>query len=214
MVSNGRLAGGDLTSVQGSIQLGDGTAKAYLGLKRAVKLHLDRTIRIAAPAGGYRSYAVQSAMRTASLHGTKADKAKWGLSSSSTAVLAEAGTSNHGLGICVDIVGTPLDSAFFALAKTYGFTRPLQGDPNHFQYDGHTVVPVIDYKKLGAYLNGRHLGRQTDTAHTGDPDGDYVWLIQAAGIKDGRYPVPPYKHDGKRGPKTDALELHYWEKIS
>ena len=63
--------------------------------------------------------------------------------------------------------------------------------------------------RIAAYLNGRALGKTTKTAVDGIPDVTYWTLVQLAGKRDGLYPSPPYKLDGKAGPKTYGLEKHY-----
>jgi hypothetical protein len=219
VVSNGRLPGNDLTTVQGSIQLSDPTAKAWKYLVAAAAKHLGRHISIAAPAGGYRSYAVQAQMRQVSISGNAAQKRYWGLSTTSTAPLAVAGNSKHGLGICVDVVGTPMDGAFLSLARQYGFNRTVAGDPNHFQHDGRTAIsdtPPIDFRKLARYLNDRGIGPVTATERNGTRDKAFWTSLQKTGHADGLYPVPQYRIDGDPGDdgsRTRWLAHHYWEKI-
>lgn len=60
-----------------------------------------------------------------------------------------------------------------------------------------------EIKRVGKFLNAQHLGKTTKAAengiadHTGTVATAYAWLIQAWLIKQGRYPQPQYKHDGK-----------------
>lgn len=209
MVTNGRLPSANLVTAQKGILLSTPTATAWRQLVVKAKSTLGRSISIAEPAGGYRSFATQHAMQQASLHGTVAEKKAWGLSTTSTAALADAGQSPHGLGICVDIVGTALDERFLDLAKTFGFTRPIAGDPNHFQHDGKTAISVpvgLNKKKIARFLNAEKLGRTTTTATTGKDEKNYVWLIQKYSNKHGRYPSPPFKIDDERGPRTNQCE--------
>jgi hypothetical protein len=110
------------------------TARDFKRLKAAAKKQLGRNIGIPAPAGAYRSYATQASMHHAgSKDGTYADRVRWGLNPNSVVAIASAGYSTHGLGKSVDIIGTPMDDKFLALAKKYGFTRTFGSrDPNHF----------------------------------------------------------------------------------
>lgn len=141
MTENGKLPATALTTVQGTIQLSTPTATAYRALAAAAKTRLGRTISIATPEGGYRSYSVQAAMHDAGAHGPASARIKWGLNPNSTVAIAAAGYSSHGLGTRVDVVGSPMDSAFLNLAKTYGFTREFgASDPNHFEHDGKTAI--------------------------------------------------------------------------
>jgi len=125
MSANGRLTGAELVAVQGGEKLSPKAAAAFLAMERdaaAAGKRIDIPVD-----GAYRTYERQAWMRAhPALYPGK--------------VLAKAGTSNHGLGICVDIVGDvqwAIDNA-----SRYGFTRPIKGDTNHFQHDGKTVPPA------------------------------------------------------------------------
>jgi hypothetical protein len=120
-----------------------------------------------------------------------------------------AGNSPHGLGICVDVVGTAIDQHFLDLAKTFGFSRPIAGDPNHFQHDGKTAISIpvgLNRKKIARFLNAQKLGHTTETATSGKVDKWYVWLVQKYSNKHGRYPSPPFKIDDEWGPRTRQCE--------
>lgn len=216
MAANGYLPAAALVTAQTGIRLSAPTSIAWEQLRTAARTSLKRNIRIATPAGGYRSFAVQRTMQQVSKNGTFAEKRFWGLSTSSTASLAAPGNSDHGLGICVDIVGTVIDTAFVTLARRFGFTRPLPGDPNHFQHDGRTAIHIpnaVDVRKMAAWLNREHLGKHTGAEDDGVRGPVYYWLLQTALHKRGRYPVPPYRIDGVPGSKTNSGELWLWEKI-
>lgn len=148
MSANGRLTSGELATVQAGITLAKTTAARFLLLKAAAKKQLGRTIAVAAPGGGYRSWAVQDEMRRAS-QGNTALAAKWHLNAHSSVPLASPGYSSHGFGTRVDIVGTPIDQAFLNLAARYGFKREFGGaDPNHFEDFGTYKITVV--KKVTA----------------------------------------------------------------
>lgn len=140
MALNGRVSRAALARVQkgplGWMHLERRTARDFKRLRAAAKRRLGRRISIAAPAGAYRSYATQAAMKhAASSRGTWRERRHWGLNPNSTASLASAGYSTHGYGKSVDIVGTPIDSKFKALARAYGFRLTIPGDPNHFGHN-------------------------------------------------------------------------------
>lgn len=66
-------------------------------------------------------------------------------------------------------------------------------------------------KTLAAWLNKQGLGRTTTADRDGIPydapdrPSNFYWLVQAAGTKRGIYPVPPYRHDGVTGVKTEQV---------
>lgn len=159
---NGQLPASALTTVQGTIQLGSKTARAWKRLQAAAKSKLGRQISIAGPAGGYRSLAVQRSMRIA-FFGTAADKRRWGLSLTSTVAPSLAGGSRHGDGLALDVVGTPLDRAFLLLAEQYGFTRPWTTDPNHLLHDGKTATAVTVAALKPAKKQATVVVRSADT---------------------------------------------------
>lgn len=216
MAANGYLPSTLLVRVQSGILLSAPTSVAWEQLVRAARTSLKRNISIATPAGGYRTFAVQRVMQQVSRSGTLSEKRFWGLSTSSKASLADPGSSSHGYGICVDVIGTPMDAAFVTLAKRYGFFRPLPGDPNHFQHDGITAIKPaspVDVKQMARWLNKQHLGKQTLAQNDGVRGPNYWWMLQKQGHRDGLYPVPPFRIDGVAGSKSRSLEQHYWKLI-
>lgn len=129
MSANGRLAASELTTVQGSIQLANDAAVAYLALHAKYP-----NITIAPPLGGYRSYAQQAAL--------KANPKAYGSSLPSSAI-ASAGYSTHGLGENADLVGDTIADLVGA-AHDYGFAqRDAVGDPHCFHYTGTYHPPVV-----------------------------------------------------------------------
>lgn len=140
MSANGELKASELTLVQADLYLSVKTARAYKRLKAAAKSKLGRTITIAQKAGAYRSVAVQRAIKKAYDSGSVAEKEAWNLDPASHAEPASPGTSNHGLGIAFDVVGTVMDTPFKSLAKQYGFTFPIPSDPHHAVHDGKTAT--------------------------------------------------------------------------
>lgn len=135
--ANGRLPGSALTTVESGIKLSKHTAPVY----RAFRMYAEdrkRNLTIAAPGGGYRSYAMQDAMHLASLAGP-AQRRKWGLSTSSTVPVAAAGYSTHGWEQGrMDLVGTDLSwildhAGMFGLKREFG-----ANDPNHFIDQGNS----------------------------------------------------------------------------
>lgn len=208
-MGNGTVPASGLTAVQGSIELATDAAVAYLALKAA-----EPSISIATPLGGYRSLAQQAAL--------KANPRAYGSSLPSSAI-ASAGSSSHGLGENVDLVGPSLAQRI-AWAHNYGFVqRDAKNDPNCFHYTGtyHPAAPVehnltsAEVMRVGAYLNARGLGRTSTAAQTGiamtpgTSSSNYYWMVQAAGNKDGLYPTPAYKINGVPGTRTYWLEGHY-----
>lgn len=126
---NGRIASSALTVVEDDDRLIHSAANAYLALKRAAAA-AGRYIAIAEPAGAYRTYEVQVDMHL--------NPDRYALNPDFTGTLAAAGTSGHGDGNCIDIVG---DLAWvIANAYRFGWSRPLRNDPNHFQHDGSTAT--------------------------------------------------------------------------
>lgn len=146
MAANGRLPASALTTVQTgrwagrdvTIQLARSTATAYFRMAEAcLKETGRRTLQIALPAGGYRDYATQAAMR-ADWYAKRWDR--YNLDRTSTVPPAPAGTSNHGLGLCADIWGTGYEWATDNCGR-FGFSRPFPAtDPHHFQHDGTTTA--------------------------------------------------------------------------
>jgi LysM repeat protein len=141
----GHLTSAQLVTVQGSIALGKVAAADFRSLKAEVKRKLGRTIAIAGPAGGYRSEAVQHAMHLAGAGSSAAAKVRWGLNPRSTVAIADHPLGTHEDGLAFDVVGTPLDSAFLAIALKWGFKLQFPGrDPNHLRhYGAQRTKPVV-----------------------------------------------------------------------
>lgn len=61
-------------------------------------------------------------------------------------------------------------------------------------------------QRIARWLNDQHLGKTTKAAAHGNVDRTgkkaqaYWWLIQAWGIREHKYPVPPYRHDARPAP--------------
>lgn len=153
----GHLPASALAQVQAGIYLAKPTAARYRALQAEAKSKLHRIISIAQPAGGYRSEADQDAMHHAgSAAGTAAERARWGLNPNSTVAIASHPGGTHETGTRVDIVGTPIDAAFLALAAKYGFVREFgAADPNHFIDRGTYTVPVV--KKIAAAVTSKKV---------------------------------------------------------
>lgn len=220
--ANGQVPTTALANIGPGTQLVKPAANAYKTL--ALLGHMfGWTIKPAAGVGsGYRNLALEALFYKAS-HGDKAAIDATQLSGSSIIRVAAPGYSSHGWGDRLDLVFNGSDhptSGQIALANHCGWTREFgEDDPNHFMHNGRTAINGpgdADWIRILAhYFNGRHLG-QTTTAEkdgivdkTGKVQQHYTWLVQAAGIKDGIYPSPPYLHDGKWGPKTNATDKHY-----
>lgn len=120
MAANGALPTASLAAVQGALAL-EGRTAAAMAAMAADAAAAGRHIAIASPDGAYRTLARQIWMFE---HPGRYPGKK----------LARPGTSPHGLGTCVDIVGD-LEWAI-ANAGRFGFTRPIRTDVNHFQHDG------------------------------------------------------------------------------
>lgn len=142
---NGRLPKSALTEIQPGAFLATKTARAWKQLVAAAKKNLGRSISAANPAGAYRSAAAQHAMHLAGAGDDILAKLHWGLNPHSTVAIADDPWGTHQDGTRIDIIGTPIDARFLALAKKYGFSREFGAkDPNHFLHDGKTATsPII-----------------------------------------------------------------------
>jgi hypothetical protein len=130
MASNGYVPSSDLVTVQSGIQLSRPTANAWFAMAAAASASGNR-IGVASPAGGYRSYAVQADMR--------ARPWLYNLNKQSTKSLARAGSSTHGYGTRVDVVGAV--GWVIANGARWGFYREFgAADPNHFAHNGVTAI--------------------------------------------------------------------------
>ena len=131
MSANGYLPASELVTVQGDIQLERRTAAAFLAMREDYAEETHRNMTIAAPAGGYRPWAMQLDMR--------AHPALYNITPGITPGLP----SDHGFGTEVDIG----EGQVWAIVNgaRYGFTRTKLAfhDPNHFHYDGITLAGDI-----------------------------------------------------------------------
>lgn len=138
MSANGRLEPGELVTVQvdptvGEMQLEKKAARAFLAWQAAAA-DAGYTMRIAAPAGAYRSFWLQGDMHKR--------PERYNLNPASTISLAQPGYSTHGDGRAVDIGSFRGDFKAWGLATAarFGFYRSFgEADPNHFKHDGKTV---------------------------------------------------------------------------
>lgn len=125
MSTPGYLTDAELTTVQGTLQLGNKAAHAFIVMRAAAKED-GVTVTIVPPAGGYRTMALTLAMR--------ANPAKYNV----TPGILPSLQSLHMQGIAADI------GSGFAWVKRYGhkfgWSFPLAGDPNHAVYDGTIVA--------------------------------------------------------------------------
>jgi hypothetical protein len=143
---NGNLRDDELVWCQ-LVRLSPGTANAFTEMDRACFAETSLHLWPALPIGGYRDWATQVDMR---LH-----PKNYGLNPDSTASIARAGESTHGLGQAVDIGSVaPMSNLLkygpdgqkrrewlLANASRFGFKRIFgEVDPNHFQHDGYTAT--------------------------------------------------------------------------
>jgi hypothetical protein len=140
---NGYLTANELTTVDSGVFSGRAwTAELFNpvanAFERARVAAGSIGLRVAPPDGAYRSYHVQQDMRN-QFDGLPHDY-DHNLSSASTARPAPAGTSSHGLGICVDIATTAQNNWMINNGGLFGFSRPLSNDPNHWQHDKVTAI--------------------------------------------------------------------------
>lgn len=235
----GELPPSALVEVEKGIQVSTITARAYRRVKVAFK-NKGKSLRIVDNTSGYRSASVQHAMHIAgSSSGTAAERLRYNLNPNSSVPIADHPYGTHEDGRCVDILvngSSTIGASDRALLKEYGFLWQFgEADPNHFRHDNKTQIKPVsrawcvtnglyvgplaptvttdqkNVKKVATYLNKRKLGRVTGASSTGVRGQNYWWLMQAAGMKDKLYPVPPYVHDGVAGSgtKTASLEKHY-----
>lgn len=133
------------------------TAAAYLRAKRE-----NPRINIAKPAGAYRSYAVQAAM--------KSNPGAWNINPQFKGSLASPGYSEHGWGICVDIIGD--NPWFLANMSRLGFNRPLgANDPNHYKFLSPTWAPVVLTETQRQVLPSLPVSRRIGAPSTSSPKG-------------------------------------------
>lgn len=126
---NGYLPASALVTVQGAIQLETRTAAVFRAMREDCAEETHQNLTLAAPAGGYRPWAMQLDMRV------PARRAYYNI----TPGIISGLPSGHGDGDCMDI------ATCLAWVKKngwkYGVTFPLaKTDPNHARYDGTTIV--------------------------------------------------------------------------
>lgn len=149
MSDNGQLLPSELTKVQEGalpIFLAKPAAAQWFKLKASYDAaHADK-LTVAAPVGGYRSYATQQDMWVRPW--------LYGLSAYSTVPLARPGYSTHGDGLAVDIADASTDSPrkrwLLANAEKFGFTRQFgDADPNHYRLTSTAGIgiPIIEEKE-------------------------------------------------------------------
>lgn len=148
MARNGAVPAGELTYVQGSIQLDQTVASAWFRMRSAAaRQGVDLTI--AAPAGGYRSLAVQQDMHDR--------PGLYNLNPNSTIPLAPVGMSTHGFGTRVDIGTTAGNTWAIANAREFGFYREFgASDPNHYGFmtpeDDMLIITATRLSNTPTYL--------------------------------------------------------------
>lgn len=121
-MGNGTVLASGLITVQGSIQLAADAGRAYLAFHAKYP-----GTTIAEPIGGYRDLPTQAKL--------KANPRAYGSLLPSSAI-ASPGSSTHGLGENVDLVGGSISNIVWAAAQ-FGFhQRDAAGDPHCFHYDG------------------------------------------------------------------------------
>lgn len=122
-MQNGYVPDEFLVEVEPGKFLERATAAAYLDAKRAsVGL-----LRIASPAGAYRSYAVQADM--------KANPWRYGIDPDLAVNISAPGSSSHGFGTRVDLVKGPARVWADARLPGFGFRKEFgDKDPGHWQF--------------------------------------------------------------------------------
>lgn len=209
MSANGRLSTSELRVVEDNDRLSLATANAFFRARDAWYATGGSGACIVEPAGAYRDYDTQYAMK----HGIPS-YAYWNLNPKSKAGLASAGSSTHGTGTRFD--ATPGFNVFLLRrGKEFGFTREFgANDPNHWKHNGVTastgyeatpitrprvhhgrrkdMLPLVIHDGKGllgkknavrTYLFGPGLWHET----TGEPTADLVSLILIGTDRSGNY---------------------------
>jgi len=216
---NGYVPNDELTTVQGFPGAKDTAAIVE-------RIHNDSGGKVVLAQGApfYRSFFVQGDMHV--------HPALYNLDHGSSIRLAAAGSSSHGFGDRFD-VSTNNGGRDWMIANgpKYGLVREFgAADPGHWM-NPHETWPGIPAAStpasglsleqahlVGTYLNSRAASVGQHTTDAGDHDAwrgtgvvgpNYWTLVQALGAADGLYPQPAYKIDGKPGPKTLSIEVHY-----
>lgn len=146
MSANGQLAASELMEAQPGIYLATYAAIVYLAMKNA-----GMPGSIAEPIGGYRDLATQRAL--------KANPGAYN-SSLKPSQIAAAGSSSHGLGQNMDLVGGAAQWAI-AWGKPFGVTqRDAKNDPNCFHVTAGVYVPPAQQlagneRATAVVVNGR-----------------------------------------------------------
>lgn len=181
MSANGRLTGSELTLVQPGllpIFLANAAARAWFNLKAEYDRTHGDSLTIAAPVGGYRSYAIQADMHVR--------PELYGLSAYSTIPLAKAGYSTHGDGLAVDIADaskpSPRKTWLLASAARFGFTRQFgDADPNHYRLTSSTPAGTAP-ARIPEEENDMKL-QFIQTKEDPAAKVDKTWVYGPAGIK-------------------------------
>lgn len=135
MSNNGRLTSAQLSVVQGKISLAKDAATDYLNMRAAAE-KAKIGIAIATPLGGYRNLAQQLALKVSP---------KSFNSPLPSSAIASPGSSTHGEGEKVDIVGVNALGWVIANGKKFGFTqRDAKNDPNCFQHAAGVHSKTVD----------------------------------------------------------------------
>lgn len=195
--SNGRLAADRLVSVPGQAQGATVTlvavaSRSWLALCAAAKA---AGFILKATGGGdsYRSYAAQESLfrsRYATSNTGRESKVWGGVRYWLRAGMASAavpGTSNHGLGIAVDIaveldgdpgpesITTQAVDWLVAHAHEYGWSAELQSEPWHWRYvDGDTIPTAVTKFEQGE-TEMMIVFRNASTGGVYVKDGPLVW---------------------------------------
>lgn len=166
--ANGYVPANALVEVDG-VLLERATAAAYLAAK-SVAAKVGVTLRIALPAGGYRSYDTQYRMKQGI-----PSYAFWNIDPAMKVSLAAPGQSSHGWGICVDIVISARAWAIPNMAA-FGFSRPFgNNDPGHFLFGaptwagGAVVLKPNERMVLATGVANRRIGAPSRSAPMGAP---------------------------------------------
>jgi len=156
---NGYVPESQLVEVEPGIQLARDTAAAYLRAKAAARAD-GVALSIARPAGGYRSFGTQQDMHV--------HPALYNLDPTSTAGLAAAGHSGHGLGNRVDINGNGRPW-FLTHCAEYGFVREFgAADPGHYEFPGETWPGADGAPGSPTVVPGWHVGETDFTGKYGE----------------------------------------------
>jgi hypothetical protein len=228
MVVNGAVNASSLVTLATGFQLNTVSAVAWRNMVAVGTLEGIRVTPVAKFGSGYRSLQAQKWFRDSykGVESAREELAKRGvvIDPNMHVNVAVPGQSSHGTGTRADTFfnGHSPEPSHIAFAARFGWVREFgTADENHFAHDGHTyTISTADKVRcVAAYLNERKLGQTTTSEKDGKRDTSgkvqehYAWLLQAAGIKDRLYKVPPFVHDGKWGDRTAWLETHYWNQI-